>query len=127
MTNKPIPEMTDQEIDTALAEFMGWHTERVTYGHPYFWCTGERLTGQLGCKSVMQVSEWHPHDDLNQVWRCVEKMAENGWFIDFFDDANSLCAKFTNIDTGKSSVCAYGSKPARIICETMLMTVMDHE
>ena len=30
MTTKPIPEMTDQEIDSALAEKMGWHAERVT-------------------------------------------------------------------------------------------------
>ena len=38
---------TDQEIDNAMAEFMGWR-KGVKY--------------------------WHPHDDLNQVWQCEEKI-----------------------------------------------------
>ncbi len=118
---KHIPEMTDQEINMALAEFMGWELIN-TDGAPTSDCIPEYIDPATEEHQIFY-DEWHPHDDLNQVWRCVEKMAENGWFIDFFDDANSLCAKFTNIDTGKSSVCAYGSRPTRIICEAILMTV----
>lgn len=37
MTNKP-SEMTDQEIDTALAEKMGWHAENKAGIHPVWGC-----------------------------------------------------------------------------------------
>jgi hypothetical protein len=116
MTTKSIPEMTDQEIDAALAEFMGWHTERVTYGHPYFWCTSERLTGQLGCKSVIQVSDWHPHDDLNQVLKCEEFVKDSGFVMDY-------CRTLVKIVGQSYEQFVYAT--ARQKCEAMLMAIRD--
>lgn len=118
MATKPILEMTDQEIDNAMAEMMGWHTERVAYGYPDFWCTSERISNQNGCKSVIQVSNWHPHDDLNQVWQCENFIKDSEFVMDY-------CYTLVKIVGQSFKQFVYAT--ARQRCEAMLMAMLGNK
>jgi len=68
---------TDQEIDTALAEMMGWEMVQMTPTSKEYWgvCHFEPMIGLVG-HEVIEIANWHPHDDLNQVWQCEDKLLE---------------------------------------------------
>jgi hypothetical protein len=115
--NNSINKYTDNELDNAIGQKL--------YKHDY--SNGMiRVPVRISdSETLFSYVDFFPTENLNQAWQCVEKMTEDAWFIDLFDDANSLCAKFTNMDTS-DIICAYGRKPARIICEAILM-ILDNE
>jgi len=112
MTTKPIPEMTDQEIDNALAEMMGWDHSMGAY-----W----ELCGETDADELVYLErDWHPHDDLNQVWQCEEKLLEITTERIYEDAINFVL--IVEFGYGKYSAI---HAPARQRCIAMLMAIKD--
>ena len=114
MTTKPISEMTDQEIDSALAEMMGWDHSMGAY-----W----ELCGETDADELVYLErDWHPHDDLNQVWECEEKIIKLGLVEKY---SRIICGSVSVIQ-GKTMLFNIMHSTARQRCKAMLMTMMDH-
>jgi hypothetical protein len=125
MTNKP-SEMTDQEIDTALAEKMGWHKGLESDAWRGL-CVSSNLgvsqeTVWLNSKNagMWKCDYWHPHDDLNQVWQCEEKLLETITERIYEDCLNFILTM--EFGYGKYSAI---HAPARQRCIAMLMAIRD--
>jgi hypothetical protein len=122
MTNK-LSEMTDQEIDSAMAEMMGWEMVQMTPTSKEYWgvCHFEPMIGLVG-HEVIEIANWHPHDDLNQVWQCEEKIIKLGLVEKY---SRIICGSVSVIQ-GKTMLFNIMHSTARQRCKAMLMTMMDH-
>jgi len=65
--------LTNAQIDRMTAEMMGWHDG---YGllntHGWFWLNEYDV-------GIMPMDDWHPWNDLNQVWQVVDKLYLSGY------------------------------------------------
>ena len=119
MTNKP-SEMTDQEIDSAMAEMMGWEMVQMTPTSKEYWgvCHFEPMIGLVG-HEVIEIANWHPHDDLNQVWQCEEKIIKLGLVEKY---SRIICGSVSVIQ-GKTMLFNIMHSTARQRCKAMLMAM----
>ncbi len=110
MTNRPISEMTDQEIDTALAEFMGWMKSEPGMAGEYQFPSAD---------GTRVIYSWHPHDDLNQVWQCEEKIIKLG----LVEKYSQIICGYVSVIQGKTMLFNIMHSTARERCEAMLIAV----
>jgi hypothetical protein len=139
MTNKP-SKMTDQEIDTALAEMMGWEMVQMTPTSKEYWgvCHFEPMIGLVG-HEVIEIANWHPHDDLNQVWQCEEQIINNynrtrsrpgricDWYTVKLQEMLIPRATHSDIICGNDHELLIVHATARQKCEAMLMAMEENE
>lgn len=107
---KPIPEMTDPEMDEAMAvEVMGGGDNYTTI------------------YAIEHYKQWNPTFDLNQAWECAEKWKN----IDRFNRRVEIIGMATEWECSLYTfsakeywtlLCdAYNTSPACAICEALLM------
>lgn len=103
-------QLTDTEIDTAMAGMMGWTCSIGTYYNHW-----EDNTSTFVC----QKRDWHPHNDLNQVWKCEEKIIEFG----LVEEYSRILYTSVSAIPGKTIVFNMLHSTARQRCEAMLMAM----
>ena len=112
------PEMTDAELDEAMAkEVMGWRAKRSRMGNPewFYWTdacdTCDNRKYRLG--------DFRPTADLNQAVECARKWAyerdEEFWLMYKRQEDIFGCITSFGYESNKD--------PARAICEALLMAV----
>jgi hypothetical protein len=132
MSTKPVSEMTDQEIDSALAEMLGWFVDDDRLDKIPYYISFEG-------KGIMPVSDWHPHDDLNQVWQCEEQIINNynrtrsrpgricDWYAVKLQEMLIPPATHSDIICGNDHELLIVHATARQKCEAMLMAMEENE
>jgi len=111
MAIKPIQNMTDREIDTALAKMMGWFVDDDRLDKIPYYISFEG-------KGIMPVSDWHPHDDLNQVLQCENFIKDSEFVMDY-------CYALVKIVGQSFKQFVYATVRQR--CEAMLMAMLDNK
>ena len=103
---KTISEMTDEELNNAVAvEVMGWH-EQYERGYRAEWVGEHERDGE-------DVENWNPSTDIKQAFQVVEKMRSMGWSYVIGDEADIYYCKFINLyitcsdeaDTQQRAIC----------------------
>lgn len=127
---KPIPEMTDAELDVAMAvEVMGWH--KADFDFPY--CMTAYATGKEGIDNIMCIDDFNPTSDLNQVWECADEMNKRGWILELGYEyrgvrPNGLPMQYrAYADDDKQWFEALSESPARAMCEALLQAVREEQ
>jgi len=132
MTIKPISEMTDQEIDIALAEMMGWHkglesdawrglcvSSNLGVSQEMVWLNSENA-------GIWKCDYWHPHNDLNQVFQCEEKLNDMGYkTAEYLDRYTTNLRKIVVDESNISPRFSIVHATARQRCISMLMAIRD--
>lgn len=117
---KPINEMTDPEMDEAIAvEVMKWTLGDTDIEWGFRW-----LTDKDG-KHVMDISLWHPCKDMNQAWEAVYKFREGKELytaMGIHHDGEHY-AEIEDVAKDKLIGRSGNNNLARAICEALLMAV----
>jgi hypothetical protein len=114
---KDVHEMTNAELDQAIAEMMGWMKCPI----------GSGAAGQyqypIPDGSPRVVYSWHPTTDLNQAWEAEEWVIGRGDEVDL--DNTYHLARLLNYENALRCVCGKPSMTvhatARQRCEAMIL------
>lgn len=116
---KPIPEMTDAELDEAMAvEVRGWMKSIPPMVGLYQYPSSD---------GTHTVYSWQPSTDLNQAWECADEMNKRGWILELGYEyrgvrPNGLPMQYrAYADDDKQWLEALSESPARAVCEALLM------
>jgi len=118
MTRDEVMKLRDRELDAAIAEHvMGW--KRVLPTHP-----SNGTVWALDGKVIKTQYTWKPSENIADAWRVVEKMIEDGYFVEVF--AHECCAIGIEIDDEEFAEPAYhsGKDDCENISRAALLSVL---